>query len=59
MVIFFLALSCPSFDNDLESLRSALMKTTLESHARPLPKVPGNLFFLHGIHIRDVNYFWV
>lgn len=55
---FFTALPCPSFDSDLESLRNALMKTTLESHAKPLPKVPGNLFFLPGIHTINVNYFF-
>lgn len=55
---FFIALPCPSFDSDLESLRNALMKTTLESHAKPLPKVPGNLFFLPDIHTINVNYFF-
>ncbi|XP_048821751.1 nuclear pore complex protein Nup214 isoform X2 [Lagopus muta] len=35
--------SAQSFDSDLESLRSALMKTTLESRAKPPPKVPAKL----------------
>ncbi|XP_021269246.1 nuclear pore complex protein Nup214 isoform X2 [Numida meleagris] len=35
--------SAQSFDSDLESLRSALMKTTLESHAKPPPKAPAKL----------------
>lgn len=53
---FFTALPCPSFDSDLESLRNDLMKTTLKSHAKPLPKAPGNLFFCPGIHTINVNY---
>uniref|UniRef100_A0A8C2STQ2 Nuclear pore complex protein Nup214 n=1 Tax=Coturnix japonica TaxID=93934 RepID=A0A8C2STQ2_COTJA len=32
-----------SFDSDLESLRNALMKTTLESRVKPPPKVPAKL----------------
>ncbi|XP_027622456.1 nuclear pore complex protein Nup214 isoform X2 [Tupaia chinensis] len=35
--------STHSFDSDLESLRNALLKTTIESHAKPLPKVPAKL----------------
>ncbi|KAG6934004.1 nucleoporin 214 [Chelydra serpentina] len=35
--------SSQSFDSDLESLRSALVKTTLESYAKPLPKAPAKL----------------
>uniref|UniRef100_A0A8C8S6L1 Nuclear pore complex protein Nup214 n=1 Tax=Pelusios castaneus TaxID=367368 RepID=A0A8C8S6L1_9SAUR len=35
--------SAQSFDQDLESLRNALVKTTLESHAKPLPKAPAKL----------------
>ncbi|XP_042686487.1 nuclear pore complex protein Nup214 isoform X2 [Centrocercus urophasianus] len=35
--------SAQSFDSDLESLRSALMKTTLESRAKPPPKAPAKL----------------
>ncbi|XP_031457595.1 nuclear pore complex protein Nup214 isoform X2 [Phasianus colchicus] len=35
--------SAQSFDSDLESLRNALMKTTLESRAKPPPKVPAKL----------------
>ncbi|KAM6169421.1 nuclear pore complex protein Nup214 [Rhynchocyon petersi] len=32
-----------SFDSDLESLRNALLKTTIESHTKPLPKIPAKL----------------
>ncbi|XP_072208901.1 nuclear pore complex protein Nup214 isoform X1 [Excalfactoria chinensis] len=32
-----------SFDSDLESLRNALMKTTLESRVKPPPKAPAKL----------------
>ncbi|OXB69099.1 hypothetical protein ASZ78_009575 [Callipepla squamata] len=35
--------SAQSFDSDLESLRNALMKTTLESRAKPPPKIPAKL----------------
>ncbi|KAB1280536.1 Nuclear pore complex protein Nup214 [Camelus dromedarius] len=35
--------STHSFDSDLESLRNALLKTTVESHTKPLPKVPASL----------------
>ncbi|XP_064027119.1 nuclear pore complex protein Nup214 isoform X2 [Pogoniulus pusillus] len=45
--------SAQSFDNDLESLRSALMKTTLESHARPLPKVPAKLSPVKQTQLRN------
>lgn len=48
---YLTVLLCHSFDSDLESLRSALMKTTLESRAKPPPKAPGNVFFLPGIHV--------
>lgn len=48
---YLIVLLCHSFDSDLESLRSALMKTTLESRAKPPPKAPGNVFFLPGIHV--------
>lgn len=41
IVGFYMTLSHSSFDSDLESLRNALLKTTIESHAKPLPKVPG------------------
>lgn len=41
---FICNMSYFSFDSDLESLRNALLKTTLESHSKPLPKVPGKYF---------------
>ncbi|XP_054249611.1 nuclear pore complex protein Nup214 [Indicator indicator] len=45
--------SAQSFDNDLESLRSALMKTTLESHTKPLPKVPAKLSPVKQTQLRN------
>ncbi|KAM6399840.1 nuclear pore complex protein Nup214 [Rhynochetos jubatus] len=42
-----------SFDSDLESLRNALMKTTLESHAKPLPKVPAKLSPVKQAQLRN------
>uniref|UniRef100_A0A663N400 Nuclear pore complex protein Nup214 n=1 Tax=Athene cunicularia TaxID=194338 RepID=A0A663N400_ATHCN len=45
--------SAQSFDSDLESLRSALMKTTLESHAKPLPKVPAKLSPVKQTQLRN------
>ncbi|KAM8801424.1 nuclear pore complex protein Nup214 [Rhynchonycteris naso] len=35
--------SIHSFDSDLESLRNALLKTSIESQTKPLPKVPAKL----------------
>ncbi|XP_066112028.1 nuclear pore complex protein Nup214 isoform X2 [Saccopteryx bilineata] len=35
--------SVHSFDSDLESLRNALLKTSIESQTKPLPKVPAKL----------------
>ncbi|MBZ3888246.1 Nuclear pore complex protein Nup214 [Sciurus carolinensis] len=35
--------SAHSFDSDLESLRNALLKTTIESQTKPLPRVPASL----------------
>lgn len=35
-----------SFDSDLESLRNALLKTTIESHTKPLSRVPGKHILL-------------
>ncbi|XP_066896544.1 nuclear pore complex protein Nup214 isoform X1 [Kogia breviceps] len=35
--------STHSFDSDLESLRNALLKTTIDSQTKPLPKVPAKL----------------
>ncbi|XP_068012085.1 nuclear pore complex protein Nup214 isoform X2 [Melanerpes formicivorus] len=45
--------SAQSFDNDLESLRSALLKTTLESHSKPLPKVPAKLSPVKQTQLRN------
>ncbi|KAM6372043.1 nuclear pore complex protein Nup214 isoform 3-T3 [Pluvialis apricaria] len=45
--------SAQSFDSDLESLRNALMKTTLESHAKPLPKVPAKLSPVKQAQLRN------
>lgn len=33
------------------------MKTTLKSHAKPLPKAPGNLFFLLVINVNYLFFF--
>lgn len=57
LLLFFTALPCPSFDSDLESLRNDLMKTTLKSHAKPLPKAPGNLFFFSAINVNYLFFF--
>ncbi|XP_058158191.1 nuclear pore complex protein Nup214 isoform X10 [Dasypus novemcinctus] len=35
--------STNSFDSDLESLRNTLLKTTIESHSKPMPKIPAKL----------------
>ncbi|KAJ7407543.1 nuclear pore complex protein Nup214 [Pitangus sulphuratus] len=45
--------SAQSFDSDLESLRNALMKTTLKSHAKPLPKAPAKLSLLKQAQLRN------
>lgn len=42
-----------SFDSDLESLRNALLKTTLESHPKPLPKVPAKLSPVKQAQLRN------
>ncbi|XP_075416734.1 nuclear pore complex protein Nup214 isoform X2 [Tenrec ecaudatus] len=42
-----------SFDSDLESLRNALLKTTIESHAKPLPKVPAKLSPVKQAQLRN------
>ncbi|XP_043772510.1 nuclear pore complex protein Nup214 isoform X3 [Cervus elaphus] len=42
-----------SFDSDLESLRNALLKTTLESHTKPLPKVPAKLSPVKQAQLRN------
>ncbi|NXU59490.1 NU214 protein, partial [Turnix velox] len=41
------------FDSDLESLRNALMKTTLQSHAKPLPKAPAKLSPVKQAQLRN------
>ncbi|XP_071621968.1 nuclear pore complex protein Nup214 isoform X1 [Heliangelus exortis] len=46
-------LSAQSFDSDIESLRNALKKTTLESHAKPLPKVPVKLSPVKQAQLRN------
>uniref|UniRef100_A0A7M4EAZ2 Nuclear pore complex protein Nup214 n=1 Tax=Crocodylus porosus TaxID=8502 RepID=A0A7M4EAZ2_CROPO len=45
--------SAQSSDSDLESLRNALMKTTLESHVKPLPKVPAKLSPVKQAQLRN------
>ncbi|XP_072488845.1 nuclear pore complex protein Nup214 isoform X2 [Notamacropus eugenii] len=42
-----------SFDSDLESLRNALMKTTIESHTKPLPKIPAKLSPVKQAQLRN------
>uniref|UniRef100_A0A8C0AAE2 Nuclear pore complex protein Nup214 n=1 Tax=Bos mutus grunniens TaxID=30521 RepID=A0A8C0AAE2_BOSMU len=42
-----------SFDSDLESLRNALLKTTLEAHPKPLPKVPAKLSPVKQAQLRN------
>ncbi|KAM7092401.1 nuclear pore complex protein Nup214 isoform 1-T1 [Molossus nigricans] len=45
--------SIHSFDSDLESLRNALLKTTIESQAKPLPKVPAKLSPVKQAQLRN------
>ncbi|XP_068925440.1 nuclear pore complex protein Nup214 [Petaurus breviceps papuanus] len=45
--------SSQSFDSDLESLRNALMKTTIESHTKPLPKIPAKLSPVKQAQLRN------
>ncbi|XP_053415288.1 nuclear pore complex protein Nup214 isoform X3 [Nycticebus coucang] len=45
--------STNSFDSDLESLRNALLKTAIESHAKPLPKVPAKLSTMKQAQLRN------
>ncbi|XP_042537059.1 nuclear pore complex protein Nup214 isoform X2 [Dipodomys spectabilis] len=42
-----------SFDSDLESLRNALLKTTLESHSKPWPRVPAKLSPVKQAQLRN------
>ncbi|XP_036892290.1 nuclear pore complex protein Nup214 isoform X2 [Sturnira hondurensis] len=45
--------STHSFDSDLESLRNALLKTTIDSHTKPLPKVPAKLSPVKQAQLRN------
>nr|XP_023400594.1 nuclear pore complex protein Nup214 isoform X2 [Loxodonta africana] len=45
--------STNSFDSDLESLRNALLKTTVESHTKPLPKIPAKLSPVKQAQLRN------
>ncbi|XP_062938183.1 nuclear pore complex protein Nup214 isoform X1 [Cynocephalus volans] len=45
--------STQSFDSHLESLRNALLKTTIESHNKPLPKVPAKLSPVKQAQLRN------
>ncbi|KAB0407108.1 hypothetical protein E2I00_004264, partial [Balaenoptera physalus] len=45
--------STHSFDSDLESLRNALLKTTIDSQTKPLPKVPAKLSPVKQAQLRN------
>ncbi|XP_047380240.1 nuclear pore complex protein Nup214 isoform X2 [Sciurus carolinensis] len=45
--------SAHSFDSDLESLRNALLKTTIESQTKPLPRVPAKLSPVKQAQLRN------
>ncbi|XP_038600736.1 nuclear pore complex protein Nup214 isoform X2 [Tachyglossus aculeatus] len=45
--------SAQSFDSDLESLRNILLKTTLDSHTRSLPKAPAKLSSVKQAQLRN------
>ncbi|XP_057576344.1 nuclear pore complex protein Nup214 isoform X2 [Hippopotamus amphibius kiboko] len=45
--------STHSFDSELESLRNALLKTTIESHTKPLPRVPAKLSPVKQAQLRN------
>ncbi|XP_072878121.1 nuclear pore complex protein Nup214 isoform X5 [Chlorocebus sabaeus] len=45
--------SIHSFDSDLESLRNALLKTTIDSHTKSLPKVPAKLSPMKQAQLRN------
>ncbi|XP_055207336.2 nuclear pore complex protein Nup214 isoform X7 [Gorilla gorilla gorilla] len=45
--------SIHSFDSDLESLCNALLKTTMESHTKSLPKVPAKLSPMKQAQLRN------
>ncbi|KAL4825782.1 hypothetical protein H8958_010211 [Nasalis larvatus] len=53
LVGLYVTLSCFSFDSDLESLRNALLKTTIESHTKSLPKVPAKLSPMKQAQLRN------
>ncbi|XP_023556081.1 nuclear pore complex protein Nup214 isoform X3 [Octodon degus] len=42
-----------SFDSDLETLSNALLKTTIDSHSKPLPRVPGKLSPVKQTQLRN------
>ncbi|XP_033614947.1 nuclear pore complex protein Nup214 isoform X2 [Fukomys damarensis] len=45
--------STPGFDNDLETLSDALLKTTIDSHTKPLPRAPGKLSPVKQTQLRN------
>uniref|UniRef100_A0A8C7EU38 Nuclear pore complex protein Nup214 n=1 Tax=Neovison vison TaxID=452646 RepID=A0A8C7EU38_NEOVI len=45
--------STQGFDSDLESLRNALLKTTIESHTKPLSRVPAKLSPVKQAQLRN------
>ncbi|XP_073909073.1 nuclear pore complex protein Nup214 isoform X3 [Castor canadensis] len=45
--------STNSFDSDLESLRNALLKTTIDSHTKPWPKIPAKLSPVKQAQLRN------
>ncbi|XP_045419677.1 nuclear pore complex protein Nup214 isoform X4 [Lemur catta] len=45
--------STHSFDSDLESLRNALLKTTIETHTKSLPRVPAKLSTMKQAQLRN------
>ncbi|KAM6183933.1 nuclear pore complex protein Nup214 [Erethizon dorsatum] len=42
-----------SFDSDLETLSHALLKTTIDCHTKPLPRVPGKLSPVKQTQLRN------
>ncbi|XP_006835054.1 PREDICTED: nuclear pore complex protein Nup214 [Chrysochloris asiatica] len=45
--------STHSFDSDLESLRNTLLKTTIDSHTKSLPKIPAKLSPVKQAQLRN------
>ncbi|XP_005408412.1 PREDICTED: nuclear pore complex protein Nup214 isoform X2 [Chinchilla lanigera] len=45
--------STHSFDSDLETLSNALLKTTIDTHTKPLPRVPGKLSPVKQTQLRN------